>query len=174
MQEDFCPPPPNNKAFESSTTIWNPQESSESMAIPVWPAHCVQGTPGAEIIPEINRSAIDKILDKGRNNAVEMFSAFSDAFGNKPDAASFDLAAYLNEKGIGRVFVVGLAGDFCVRNTAVDANKEGFDVYVVDEAVKSIDKEENGWGATKRQFKEAGINLVSIGGHEVQSIRRVS
>ncbi|KAL8673426.1 MAG: hypothetical protein Q9168_002169 [Polycauliona sp. 1 TL-2023] len=154
--------PPNNKAFESSVTILNPRESSESMAIPVWPAHCVQGTPGAEIIPEINTSAFCRIIDKGRNNGVEMFSAFRDTFGNKSDAASFDLAAYLHENMVRRVFVVGLAGDYCVRCTAMDAKKEGFDVYVVDEAVRSIHNEEDGWGATKRQFKEAGIEVVVL------------
>ncbi|KAL8850535.1 MAG: hypothetical protein Q9221_004492 [Calogaya cf. arnoldii] len=154
--------PPNNKAFESSTTISNPQNASQFMNIPIWPVHCIQETPRAEIIPEINISAIDRILDKGRDNRVEMFSAFADAFGNKSEAASFDLTALLNENGICRVFVVGLAGDYCVRCTAIDAKREGFDVYVIEEAVRSIDNRENGWGATKRQFEEMGIRLPKL------------
>ncbi|KAL8752253.1 MAG: hypothetical protein Q9199_005873 [Rusavskia elegans] len=166
--------PPNNKAFQSSTTISNPQNASESMAVPIWPVHCVQGTPGAEIIPEIDISEVNRIIDKGRDNGVEMFSAFADTFGNKSGAASFDLAAYLNENEISRVFVVGLAGDYCVRCTAIDAKKEGFDVYVVEEAVRSIENGEDGWGATKRQFEKAGIRLVSIDGHEVQNISHSS
>ena len=162
--------PPNNKAFESSTTIANPQNATESTTIPVWPVHCMQGTPGAEIISEINTARIDRIVDKGRDSRVEMFSAFADAFGNKSEAASFDLAAWLKESGISRVFIVGVAGDYCVRYTAIDAKKEGFNVYVVLEGVKSIDKGQQGWGATVRQFKEEGIKLVSIVGDEVQAI----
>ncbi|KAL8859069.1 MAG: hypothetical protein Q9178_004332 [Gyalolechia marmorata] len=162
---------PNNKAFESSTTIWNPQNPSQSVTIPIWPVHCVQGTPGAEIIPEIDVLRFNRIIDKGRDSRVEMFSAFADAFGNKSEAASFDLAAYLKENGISRVFVVGLAGDYCVRCTAIDARKEGFDVYVVEDAVKSIDTGDDGWGATRGQLEKAGIRVVSIDGDEAQNIQ---
>ncbi|KAL8873471.1 MAG: hypothetical protein Q9174_001063, partial [Haloplaca sp. 1 TL-2023] len=126
-------PPPNNRAFESSTRIANPHDASETTDIPLWPVHCVQDTPGGEIIPEIDTAKIDRIVDKGRDKHMEMFSAFADAFGNKSDAASSDLGAFLKEKGIVRIFVVGLAGDYCVRCTAVDGYKEGFEVYVVEE-----------------------------------------
>ncbi len=171
---DASSQPPDNKAFESSTTIWNPQNPSESVTIPIWPVHCVQGTPGAQIIPEIDVSKINRIIDKGRDSRVEMFSAFADAFGNKSEAASFDLAAYLKENGISKVFVVGLAGDYCVRCTAIDARKEGFDVYVVEEAVKSIDTGDDGWGVTKGQLEKAGIRVVSIDGDEAQNIQNPS
>ncbi|KAL8700207.1 MAG: hypothetical protein Q9201_005576 [Fulgogasparrea decipioides] len=168
---DTSHPPPHNKAFESSVTIANPQDSSGTTAIPIWPAHCVQGTPGAEIIPEIEISKLDRIIDKGRNNDVEMFSSFADAFGNKSDAASFDLAAFLKEKGISKVFVVGLAGDYCVRYTAIDAQKEGFEVYVVEEAVESIDTGAKGWEGVRAEFCRLGISVISIDGPEVQNIK---
>ncbi|CAL8584471.1 NAD(+) salvage pathway protein [Xanthoria parietina] len=164
---DICNQPPNNKAFECSTMISNPQNAADSMAIPIWPVHCVQGTPGAEIIPEINISEVNRVIDKGQDKGREMFSPFADTFGNKSNAASFDLAAYLNENGISRVFVVGIAGEHCVRCTAIDAKKEGFEVYVVEEGVKCIDYGEDGWEATRRQFEKAGIRLVSIEGLEV-------
>ncbi len=163
--------PPNNKAFGSSTTISDPQNATESMTIPVWPVHCVQGTPGAEIISEINTARIDRVIDKGRDSGVEMFSAFADTFGNKSEAASFGLTACLKKNEISQVFVVGIAGDYCVRCTAIDAKKEGLDVYVVVEGVKSIDDGEQGWEATKRHFEEAGIILVSIDGDEVQTVQ---
>ncbi|KAL8805727.1 MAG: hypothetical protein Q9182_001760 [Xanthomendoza sp. 2 TL-2023] len=168
---DTSHPPPNNKAFESSTTISNPQNPSETATIAIWPAHCIQGTPGAEIIPEIDISKVDRIIDKGQDRRVEMFSAFLDVFGNESDAASFDLAAYLKEEGVSRVFVVGLAGDYCVRCTAIDARKEGFEVLVVEESVKSIDEGEKGWGAAKKEFEDKGIKVVSIDGPEVQNIK---
>ncbi|KAL8729661.1 MAG: hypothetical protein Q9166_004610 [cf. Caloplaca sp. 2 TL-2023] len=163
---DSSHPPPHNKAFESSTAITNPQNTSESSTIPIWPAHCVQGTPGAELIPEIDVSKIDRMIDKGRNRSVEMFSAFADAFGNRSDAASFDLAAYFTQYGISRVFIVGLAGDYCVRCTAIDAKQEGFEVFVLDEAVKSIDSGEKGWEAAKTEFERNDIKVVSIDGPE--------
>lgn len=168
---DTSHPAPNNKAFECSTTIANPQNPSETTTIPIWPAHCVQGTPGAEIIPEIDIAKIDRIIDKGRDRSVEMFSAFSDAFGNQSDAASFDLGAYLKKNGIKHVFVVGIAGEYCVRCTALDARKQGFDVCVVEDAVKSIDSGEKGWEAAQMEFGERRVRLVSSDGPEVQDVK---
>lgn len=167
--------PPNNKAFESKTEIFNPKNPAESISIPIWPAHCVQGTPGAELIPELDQSRLDEIIDKGRDKQVEMFSAFADAFGNKAStAASFDLSGFLREKGIGQVFVVGLAGDYCVRCTALDACKEGFEVFVIDEAVKSIDSGADGWESVKAELQAMGVQVISINGPEVQAIKLCS
>lgn len=91
-----------------------------------------------------------------------MFSAFADVFGNKSDAASHDLAALLRKNNIHRVDVVGLAGDYCVACTALDARKEGFEVFVIEEAIKSIDPGSEGWGTSKAKFQMAGIRTVSI------------
>ena len=99
-----------------------------------------------------------------------MFSAFADIFGNKSDAASFDLAAFLKLSEIEQVYVTGLAGDYCVQCTAVDAKKEGFEVFVVEEATKSIDTGENGWEATKKKFCKSDIKIVSMKGPELQSM----
>ncbi|KAL8638998.1 MAG: hypothetical protein Q9228_003903 [Teloschistes exilis] len=165
-------PPPNNKAFESRTEVVNPKNPAESMSIPIWPVHCVQGTPGAEIIPELDQSRLDRIIDKGRDKHVEMFSAFADCFGNKTStAASFDLAKFLKEKGVGQVFVVGLTGDYCVRCTAIDAHKEGFKVFVIEEAVKSVDSGANGWGSAKTELQALGVAVIDIAGPEMQAIK---
>ena len=129
---------PDIKPFESKVTIQDPNDSSKSQEIPIWPVHCVQGTTGAEIIPEIEVSKIDHIIQKGRDRRVEMFSGFSTCFGTKSEAASHDLGALLKQANISHVFVVGLAGDYCVRCTALDAKKEGFEVYVIDEARASV------------------------------------
>ncbi|KAL8942819.1 MAG: hypothetical protein Q9216_001434 [Gyalolechia sp. 2 TL-2023] len=169
---DTSHPPPNNKAFSSCVTIANPQDSAEATSIPLWPAHCVQGTPGAELVPELDTSKFDRVIDKSRDKRVEMFSSFADAFGNKSaQAASFDLAAFLKEKGIQRVFVVGLAGDYCIRFTATDAKKEGFEVFVIEEGVRSIvDQGEKGWEAVKREMKELGIEVIKRDSDEVLRI----
>lgn len=151
------------RAFESSITLADPQNNAESQSIRIWPVHCVQGTKGAEIIPEIDSSKIDIMLEKGRDKKVEMFSAFADVFGNKSsEAASHDLAALLRNHDIHRVDVVGLAGDYCAGYTALDARKEGFEVFVIEEGIKSIDPGSEGWGTTKAKFEIAGVRTVSI------------
>ena len=162
------------KAFDSTIRITNPDEQSQSHEIPLWPVHCVQGTKGAQIIPEIDVSNVDHIVEKGRDSRVEMFSAFADVFGNRTlIATNMDLARCLNEAGITDVFTVGLAGDFCVKCTALDARKEGFHVYVVEEAIRSVDAEEKGWGSAKHELEMAGINVISIGGPEIEKVKRL-
>lgn len=155
------------KAFDSSITLTNPLNGAESQRIRIWPKHCVQGTKGAEIIPEIDSSKFDVVLEKGKDKKVEMFSAFADVFGNKSDAASHDLAALLRNSNISRVDIVGLAGDYCVAHTALDARKEGFEVFVVEEGVKSINPGSEGWEASKANFQNVGIRTVSIDDLEV-------
>ena len=160
--------------FKSKVTIRDPQDFSKSQEIPIWPVHCVQGTSGAEIISEIDVSKIDHVIEKGRDKQVEMFSGFSTCFGTKSEAASHDLGTLLQKANISHVFIVGLAGDYCVRWTAIDANKEGFTVFIIDEATRSVDSSREGWEATKREMDDIGICVVSIEGPELNTIRSVA
>lgn len=167
-------PPPNNKPFESSVNIHNPQNDSQEQSIPIWPPHCVQGTTGAEIIPEIDTSKLHAIVEKGRDKRLEMFSGFADVFGNRTtEAASIDLAALLKSQAISHAFVVGVAGDFCVKCTALDARQEGLETIVVADAVKSIDPGADGWGKTKQELEGAGISIVNLEGPEVARVRNL-
>lgn len=159
---DTTLPSPSKKAFESFVTITNSTDPLDTRDIPVWPAHCVQGTKGAEIIPEIEMSNVDVVVEKGRDKNTEMFSVFSDVFGNKSEAASIDLAALLKSHAISRVDIAGLAGDYCVRCCALDARKEGFEVLVINEGIRSVDQGSKGWGAAVKEFEDAGIIAVSI------------
>ena len=102
------------------------------------------------------------MLEKGRDKNVEMLSAFADVFGNKSETASHDLAALLKKENIRRVDIVGLAGDYCVQFTALDARREGFEVFLIEEGIKSIDPGSEGWGTSKAKFHSAGIRTVSI------------
>lgn len=165
---DASHPSPDIKPFESKVTIQDPADPSMSQEIPIWPVHCVQGTKGAEIIPEIDVSKFNHIVRKGRDKRVEMFSGFTTCFGTKTDAATHDLGALLREANIRDVFVAGLTGDFCVRCTAIDAKKEGFKVYVVDEVTRSVDPSEQGWGVVRRELADIGIDVVSIEGPELR------
>ncbi|MCJ1402070.1 NAD(+) salvage pathway protein [Xylographa trunciseda] len=171
---DICHPPPDNKAFESTVTVVNPMNPAESKEIALWPVHCVQGMPGAEIIEQIDVAEIDIIVEKGRDKRVEMYSGFADMFGNKSGAASLDLAALLYHKGITHIYIVGLAGDVCVKCTAIDAKLEGFETHVIREGTRSVDEGEAGWGAALKEFQNCGIKVVSISGPEVARVNAVT
>jgi len=113
-----------------ATRDWHPADhpSFHGQGGP-WPAHCVQGTAGAELHPALDRSEIDAVLDKGQRLDTDGYSAFESA----------DLLRLLREHGITRVTVVGLATDYCVLNTARDALREGFAVTVDISAVRAVD-----------------------------------
>lgn len=183
--KDFHPPdhisfasshrPPNNRAFESSIDILNPNDSSQSHNIPLWPTHCVQGTRGSEIIPEIDVTKLDVVLEKGKDSSSEMFSGFADVFGaNSAAATSMDLAKRLKTDRITHVFTVGLAGDFCVKFTALDAKKEGFEVCVIEDATRCVHTAEGGWEATIEELAKSEIQVVCVDGPEVQRVRAIS
>lgn len=94
-----------------------------------WPPHCVQGTPGAELHPALDRTAIDAVIDKGQRRDTDGYSAFE----------APELLSLLREHGIDAVTVAGLATDYCVLNTARDALREGFAVTVDTSAVRAVD-----------------------------------
>ncbi len=101
----------------------------------LWPDHCVQGTEGAQIAKDINIPQAELIIRKGYHNEVDSYSAFLEA----DKETRTGLGGYLKERGIDTVFVTGLATDFCVAWTAVDARHAGLTVYVVEDACRGID-----------------------------------
>ncbi|PYH92473.1 Isochorismatase hydrolase [Aspergillus ellipticus CBS 707.79] len=165
----FAPnhPPPNNLPFTCTITMTNPAPGKETETKPqrLWPVHCVAGTPGAALIPEIDAAKIDLYVRKGMDARVEMYSAFADAFGNldkevNRSSVDVDLRGVLSEQGITDVFCVGVAGDYCVKSTAVDAARAGFRSFLVEDATRCVDPGE-GWEEAKRELKAAGVGLVS-------------
>jgi nicotinamidase/pyrazinamidase len=101
----------------------------------LWPDHCVQGTEGAQIAKDINIPHAELIVRKGYHNEVDSYSAFLEA----DKETRTGLGGYLKERGIDTVFITGLATDFCVAWTAVDARHAGLTVYVVEDACRGID-----------------------------------
>lgn len=100
----------------------------------LWPDHCVQGTPGADLVKELAIPQAELVLRKGYRSTVDSYSAFFEA-----DKAPTGLAAYLKQRGLRRVFLAGLATDFCVAWSAVDARKAGFEAFVIEDACRGID-----------------------------------
>jgi len=116
----------------------------------LWPKHCVQGTQDAEFHPDLNIPTAQLIIRKGFHAHIDSYSAFMEA----DHATMTGLTSYLKERGIDTVYVVGIATDFCVAWTALDAVKQGFKTLVVEDACKGIDLNgslEHAWQTMQRQ-----------------------
>ena len=119
-----------------------------------WPPHCVAGSPGAEVHAALQDKLVTLKLRKGTHRDLDSYSAFYDDGG-----APTGLAGYLRERGIERLFVCGLARDYCVRATALDgARRAGFRVFVVDDLTRAVDPASR--AKVDREFAEAGVELV--------------
>lgn len=153
--------------FTDFVTVINPGNEEERYETRLWPVHCVQGTKGAELIPELDIAKVDKIVEKGLRKEVEMYSAFYDPF-ESPRCSDSGLAGLLKEKGITDVYVVGLAFDYCVKSTAVDAAKEGFRTVIVEEGTSAVDP--GNLGEVMKELQEKGVRIVKMDGDEVRRV----
>jgi nicotinamidase/pyrazinamidase len=132
------------RPFEQIETSYGPQT--------LWPDHCVQGTWGAEFHPALHLSRAELILRKGFRPHVDSYSAFFE----NDRATPTGLGGYLRERGLTRVFLAGLAYDYCVGYSALDARRLGFEAIVVRDACRAIDL--NGSvAAIEAAFVEAGV-----------------
>jgi nicotinamidase/pyrazinamidase len=144
VQNDFCPGgalavpdgdrvvPVINKIIESFDLVIASQDfhPPEGEHFTKWPLHCIAGTKGAELHSDLKKEEIDIFLLKGTDGSDTGYSAF--------EATNVDLNETLKEKNIESVYVVGLATEYCVKATAMDALKNGFYVYIIKEATKGL------------------------------------
>jgi nicotinamidase/pyrazinamidase len=145
--------PPHHISFASSHPG---REPFERIRLPygeqiLWPDHCVQGTSGAALHADVTIPHAQLVVRKGYHPGVDSYSAFVEADGKH----STGLAGYLRERGIGRVFLCGLATDFCVAWSAVDGRKAGFAVVVIEDACRAID--------TRGSLAAAWRNMLAAG-----------
>lgn len=133
--------------------IKNPLNSLESKLIRLWPSHCVAGTPGAEVAKDLNLSKVDIIIEKGKEPNTEMYSVFYDVW-NKSNG----LAKIMKERNITDVWVVGLALDFCVKESALHSAMEGFKTMVLKEATRATSGGD--WDQIKNELCVSGVKLV--------------
>jgi nicotinamidase/pyrazinamidase len=117
----------------------------------IWPVHCVAGSFGAELHPDLDEAKVDLVIDKGQDPNSQGYSGFQDT----------RLGDLLRERGVDRLFVAGLATDYCVKNTVLDARREGFDVTVVEDAVRGVDVEPGDSERALEQMEEAGARLAN-------------
>lgn len=118
----------------------------------LWPDHCVQGTPGAALAAGLELDKAELVIRKGYHSQVDSYSAFTEA----DKTSNTGLAGYLRERGFKRVFVCGLATDYCVGWTAIDSRKAGFQTAVVEDASRGIDLN----GSLAKAWAEMGQNGV--------------
>ena len=189
LQNDFCPGgalavgggdeivPAVNRLIEQSphvilTQDWHPAGHSsfasshpgkapfQTVTMPygeqtLWPDHCVQGTPGADFHPALRWTTAELVIRKGFRREIDSYSAFFENDHRTPTG----LAGYLRERGISRVSLCGLATDFCVAFSALDAVAQGFSTSVVLDACRGIDL--NGsLAAMMKRMQEAGVRLI--------------
>ena len=115
-----------------------------------WPVHCVQETEGAELHPDLDRSRIDEVVDKGDRRGVEGYSAF--------DGTDFERR--LRDRGIDSLALGGLAANICVRWTALEARRLGFEVKLIEDATRGIDLEEGDTARALEEMRQAGVRVV--------------
>ena len=140
----FASAHPGKKPFEQIELAYGPQT--------LWPDHCVQGTRGADFHPALQLTRAELILRKGFRRAIDSYSAF---FENDRTTAT-GLAGYLRERGLTRVFLAGLAYDYCVGYSALDARRLGLPAFILRDACRAIDL--NGSvAAIEREFAAAGV-----------------
>ncbi len=128
--------PAHHKSFAANHRGKSPGEVIDLKGLPqvLWPRHCVQGTEGAAFHPALETAKVDRIFQKGTNPEMDSYSGF---FDNGRRAAT-GLGAYLKDQGVDEVFVLGLATDYCVKFTALDAVDLGFKTTLVEDAVRAV------------------------------------
>lgn len=167
VQNDFCPGgslaiddgdrivPVINKLMDKvdvviATKDWHPEGSSH---FDNWPVHCVADSKGAKFHPKLNKQKIDKILLKGTGQDDAGYSAF--------DATNISLTDYLREQEVGPLYVVGLATDYCVKASALDARNQGFITYVVTDAIGAVNANPGDEENALQEMSQAGCKLIT-------------
>jgi nicotinamidase/pyrazinamidase len=149
--------PPHHESFADNHEAAEPFSVTEMPYGPqvLWPTHCVQGSEGAAFHPELDVHAADLILRKGFRAGIDSYSAFFE----NDHATPTGLAGYLRERGVSKVWLAGLATDFCVGFSAIDAATLGFEVTLVEDATRPIDLD----GSLERALRDmraVGVEVV--------------
>ncbi len=150
--------PPGHDSFASSHAGRAPFETIEAAYGPqtLWPDHCVQGTRGAAFHADLETARAELVIRKGFRRAVDSYSAFYENDRTTPTG----LAGYLRERAMKRLFLAGLATDFCVFYSALDAAKAGFAAVLIEDACRAIDLD-GSLAAAKDAMGRAGVTFIT-------------
>ena len=148
----FASSHPGRHPFETIALDYGPQI--------LWPDHCVQGTAGADFHKDLVIPHAEVVIRKGFRPAIDSYSAFRE----NDRKTRTGLAGYLRERGFSRVFIAGLAFDFCVRYSAEDARREGFAAFVIEDACRAIDVEGS---LASTHASLAALNVASLSSESI-------
>ena len=174
VQNDFCPggalavadgdavvPILNRLASRFGTVVatqdWHPPDhSSFEINGGIWPVHCVEGTRGAEFVPGLELNRIEKTFRKGQNPDVDSYSGFFD----NDHVSATGLADFLRSRDVSEVAVCGLATDYCVKFTVLDALREGFATTLLEDACRGVDVQPGDVERAVAEMREAGARVI--------------
>jgi nicotinamidase/pyrazinamidase len=125
----------------------------------VWPVHCVQETHGAAFHDELDMASIDEIVSKGTDPNIDSYSAF---FDNGHRRAT-GLEPYLRGRNVDRLYILGLATDYCVKYTALDARQQGFETWMVEDGCRGVELNPGDVDAAINEMRNAGVHMVESG-----------
>jgi len=125
----------------------------------LWPVHCVQNTPGAHFAKDLRLLSTDRVFQKGTDPAIDSYSGFFDNGHRK----STGLDAFLKNKSVTDIFVAGLATDYCVKFTALDARSLGYNVHLVVDACRGVDLQPGDVDAAIEEMRKAGVMITKSG-----------
>jgi nicotinamidase/pyrazinamidase len=150
--------PANHGSFAANHPGKHPGEVIDLAGLPqiLWPVHCVEGTPGAEFHPGLDRSRIARVFRKGTDPAIDSYSGFFDNGHRK----STGLDAYLKDQGVTEVSLCGLATDYCVKFTALDAVGLGFKTYLIEDASRGVDLRLGDVAAAIAAMRAKGVVVI--------------
>lgn len=128
---------------------WHPEVT---VHFDTWPKHCIQGTKGAELHPDLKQDRVDQLALKGTRDRDEGYSAF--------EATNIDLEAFLKDRGVDSLYLTGIATEYCVKESALAAVKKGFSTYVIRDAVQGIGVHEGDIEKAFQDMKTAGVKVI--------------
>jgi nicotinamidase/pyrazinamidase len=134
------------EGIEADPTKW---EGTDPPSI--WPVHCVQGTPGAELQPALEQEKVDVVIDKGQDPNSQGYSAFQGS----------GLEDLLRQRGVDHIYIAGLATDYCVKSSVLDARRLGFDVTVIEDAVRGVEVQPGDSEKALEEMRDAGAEIAN-------------
>ncbi|MCP4443378.1 MAG: bifunctional nicotinamidase/pyrazinamidase [Aureispira sp.] len=151
--------PANHKSFAANHPWRKPGDLIDLGGLEqiLWPIHCVQDSFGALFVNDLNHSAIDFVFQKGTDVEIDSYSGFFDNGKRKATG----LGAFLSEKGVKEVYVLGLATDYCVKFTALDAVELGFKTFLLEDACRGVNLNEGDVEKALDTMKEQGVILLN-------------
>ncbi len=150
--------PPNHGSFAASHPGRKLYDRIELNGLPqtLWPVHCVQNTPGADLAPGLERQRIVRLFHKGTDPGIDSYSSF---FDNGRRQAT-GLGDWLQAQGVTEVYICGLTTDYCVKFSALDAVALGFQTRVIEDACRGVELNPGDVAAAIREMRQAGVALL--------------